>query len=60
MRKWILDKGILQSTTENAPASNGVAEAGAKFFKKRARILLDSAGLVTSRPRGKRSLQLMT
>ena len=44
MRKWILSKGILQSTTEgDAPASNGVAEAGVKFIKRRARILLYGA-----------------
>ena len=46
VRKWILGRGILQSYTEgDAPASNGVAEAGVKFIKRRARILLDNAGV---------------
>ena len=44
VRRWILQKGILQSTTEgDAPASNGVAEGGFKFIKRRARILLEAA-----------------
>ena len=43
VRRWILQKGILQSTTEgDAPASNGVAEAGVKYIKRRARILLEA------------------
>ena len=46
MRKWILGRGILQSYTEgDAPASNGVAEAGVKFINRRARTLLDNAGI---------------
>ena len=46
VRRWILGRGILQSYTEgDAPASNGVAEAGVKFIKRRARILLDNAGV---------------
>ena len=50
LRKWILGRGILQSYTEgDAPASNGVAEAGVKFIKRRARTLLDHAGIDKAR-----------
>ena len=46
VRKWILSQGMLPTTsTGSEPAENGVAEAGVRFLKRRARILLDAAGL---------------
>ncbi|CAE7219174.1 RE1 [Symbiodinium natans] len=46
VRNWILKKGMLPTTTEgDNPASNGVAEAGVKYLKKRIRILLDSGAV---------------
>ena len=42
VRNWILKKGMLPTTTEgDNPASNGVAEAGVKYLKKRIRVMLD-------------------
>ena len=46
VKRWVLNQGILRTTsTGSEPAENGAAEAGVRFLKRRARILLDAAGL---------------
>ena len=46
IKRWVLNQGIMRTTsTGSEPAENGVAEAGVRFLKRRARILLDAAGL---------------
>ena len=46
VRHWVLSQGMLPTTsTGSEPAENGVAEAGVKYLKRKARILLDAARL---------------
>ncbi|OLP80086.1 hypothetical protein AK812_SmicGene39547 [Symbiodinium microadriaticum] len=46
VRKWALACGMWPTTTSGSDsAANGVAESGVRFLKRRARILLDSAGV---------------
>ncbi|CAE7317114.1 TY5A, partial [Symbiodinium microadriaticum] len=46
VRKWALASGMWPTTTSGSDsAANGVAEAGVRYLKRRARILLDSAGV---------------
>ncbi|CAE7342763.1 TY4B-J [Symbiodinium sp. KB8] len=46
VRKWALSQGMWATTTSGSDsAANGVAESGVRFLKRRARILLDSAGI---------------
>ncbi|CAE7178911.1 unnamed protein product, partial [Symbiodinium necroappetens] len=46
VRKWALSQGMWPTTTSGSDsAANGVAESGVRYLKRRARILLDSAGL---------------
>ncbi|CAE7671934.1 TY4B-J [Symbiodinium sp. CCMP2592] len=46
VRKWALAQGMWPTTTSGSDsAANGVAESGVRFLKRRARILLDSAGI---------------
>ncbi|CAE7563194.1 GIP [Symbiodinium sp. CCMP2592] len=46
VRKWALAQGMWPTTTSGSDsAANGVAESGVRFLKRRARILLDSAGV---------------
>ncbi|CAE7197715.1 GIP [Symbiodinium sp. CCMP2592] len=43
VRRWALSQGMWPTTTSGSEsASNGVAEAGVRYLKRRARILLDS------------------
>ncbi|OLP93881.1 Copia protein [Symbiodinium microadriaticum] len=46
VRKWALSQGMWPTTTSGSDsAANGVAESGVRYLKRRARVLLDSAGL---------------
>ncbi|CAE7244180.1 unnamed protein product [Symbiodinium necroappetens] len=46
VRKWALASGMWPTTTSGSDsAANGVAESGVRYLKRRARILLDSAGV---------------
>ena len=46
VRRWALSQGMWPTTTSGSDsAANGVAESGVRYLKRRARILLDSAGL---------------
>ncbi|OLP83551.1 Retrovirus-related Pol polyprotein from transposon TNT 1-94 [Symbiodinium microadriaticum] len=46
VRKWALASGMWPTTTSGSDsAANGVAESGVRYLKRRARILLDSAGI---------------
>ena len=46
VRKWALGQGMWPTTTSGSDsAANGVAESGVRFLKRRARILLDGAGI---------------
>ncbi|CAE7633410.1 RE1 [Symbiodinium sp. CCMP2592] len=46
VRRWALSQGMWPTTTSGSEsASNGVAEAGVRYLKRRARVLLDSSGV---------------
>ncbi|CAE7902625.1 unnamed protein product [Symbiodinium sp. KB8] len=46
VRKWALSQGMWPTTTSGSDsAANGVAESGVRYLKRRARILLDTAGV---------------
>ncbi|CAE7730560.1 GIP [Symbiodinium sp. CCMP2456] len=46
VKRWLAAQGILRTTsTGSEPAENGVAEAGVRYLKRRARTLLDAARL---------------
>ncbi|CAE7455790.1 GIP [Symbiodinium sp. CCMP2592] len=46
VRRWALAQGMWPTTTSGSEsASNGVAEAGVRYLKRRARVLLDSSGV---------------
>ncbi|CAE7720332.1 TY1B-A [Symbiodinium necroappetens] len=46
VRKWALGQGMWPTTTSGSDsAANGVAESGVRFLKRRARVLLDCAGI---------------
>ena len=46
VRRWALASGMWPTTTSGSDsAANGVAESGVRYLKRRARILLDSAGV---------------
>ncbi|CAE7794535.1 GIP, partial [Symbiodinium necroappetens] len=46
VRKWALGQGMWPTTTSGSDsAANGVAESGVRFIKRRARVLLDTAGI---------------
>ena len=46
VRKWALSQGMWPTTTSGSDsAANGVAESGVRYLKRRARVLLDSAGV---------------
>ncbi|OLP85186.1 Copia protein [Symbiodinium microadriaticum] len=46
VKRWLASQGILRTTsTGSEPAENGVAEAGVRYLKRRARTLLDSGRL---------------
>ncbi|CAE7270838.1 GIP [Symbiodinium sp. CCMP2592] len=46
VRRWALSQGMWPTTTSGSEsASNGVAESGVRYLKRRARILLDSGGI---------------
>ena len=44
-RRWTIDKGLFHSRTSGSePSANGTAECAVKFFKRRTRQLLVTAG----------------
>ena len=46
VRKWALGQGMWPTTTSGSDsAANGVAESGVRFLMRRARVLLDCAGI---------------
>ena len=46
VKRWLAGQGIMRTTsTGSEPAENGVAEAGVRYLKRRARILLDNGNL---------------
>ncbi|CAE7382490.1 unnamed protein product [Symbiodinium sp. CCMP2592] len=46
VRKWALSQGMWPTTTTGSDsAANGVAEAGVRYLKRRARVLLDAGGV---------------
>ncbi|CAE7314587.1 GIP [Symbiodinium sp. CCMP2456] len=46
VKRWLAGQGILRTTsTGSEPAENGVAEAGVRYLKRRARTLLDAGQL---------------
>eukprot|EP00439_Symbiodinium_sp_Y106_P067020 s115_g11.t1 len=46
VKRWLAGQGIMRTTsTGSEPAENGVAEAGVRYLKRRARTLLDAGGL---------------
>ena len=46
VKRWLAGQGIMrQTSTGSEPAENGVAEAGVRYLKRRARTLLDSGSL---------------
>ncbi|CAE7859822.1 unnamed protein product, partial [Symbiodinium microadriaticum] len=46
VKRWLAGQGIMRTTsTGSEPAENGVAEAGVRYLKRRARTLLDAGKL---------------
>ena len=46
MKRWLASQGMMRTTsTGSEPAENGVAEAGVRCLKRRARTLLDAGKL---------------
>ncbi|CAE7267533.1 unnamed protein product [Symbiodinium sp. CCMP2592] len=46
VRRWALSQGMWPTTTSGSEsAANGVAESGVRYLKRRARVLMDSAGV---------------
>ena len=48
LRKWLLDHDIYHTRSESlVPQTNGAAERGVRWFKTRAKVLLDEAKIAT-------------